>query len=232
MSIKINESPMSREAINLLKDEITAQITVIEVKKRRAIYLRYFAVVLMLLGAIVSNALYSWVPWGQLFIFGVVGVFVAGSLVSVGALIGSEYGAAFAVAVPGVVATFFGAAFAYSGAAAVDGVVIPVVGAVAVAVIFALSYYIEICAMSANKLRQKLSALGDSSKEDCLLIAEWLSDTEIAAFRDAVLREGRVFTIGEVAAMDAYFSGLKERDQERLREEEVNLANRKVYVNT
>lgn len=99
---------------------------------------------------------------------------------------------------------------------------------VAVAVVSCV--FMEKLGSPVENCREKQNQLSDAPKESCLSIVKWLDDPVIAAFRDAVLGEGRQFIVGEVEEMERHFNSRDERDKEIEYKNAVEDACRTVYV--
>lgn len=65
-------------------------------------------------------------------------------------------------------------------------------------------------------LRPDLAKLQDSPQKECAAILKWLSDDDVKSYRDRVVAEGRLFTVGEVEDMrDVYVSNIDKKDRQR-----------------
>lgn len=218
MEIDITKAPKTTADIERERVLLNYQIPLLKRKINALHVIFLLTAILTMLGAIIGNEVFQWLPWRW-----AAGIFLllcpfAALFSPHGAFAGMIIGAAIGMVVSGHNEP------ASIAAMAVGIVVCAMTGA-------AVSYEVKHLYTARLRDAQKnLELLEHAPKEDCLKIVDWLGDQAIAAFRGAVQAQGRLFTVGEVAAMEAYFESRDVRQKEQEHQRAVDEACRRVYL--
>lgn len=223
--LDITQKPLSAAELGQKREALTGQIASNEHQFRHHTWMLVALTVTVLVAAIAGNAYWGWLPWAY---FAVVAVYSSvASVASAVSAISSALAALSALLTVACVISVIG-----SATVVVDDLVVLAVGIV---VIVGIATGIAVCKW-ASKQRDRIeqakaafAALSDADRAVCLEIRDWLTDETIRQYRDWVQEEGRVFTLGEVEAMRAYWDARDKRQAEAERAAVIDAACREVY---
>lgn len=227
--LSITQKPLSAAELGQKREALTGQIASNERQFRHHTWMLAAIAATALVASIAGNAHWGWLPWAY---FAVVAVYSSvasvASVASAVSAISSALAALSALLTVACVISVIG-----SATVVVDDLVVLAVGIV---VIVGIATGIAVCKW-ASKQRDRieqakaaLAALSDADRAVCLEIRDWLTDETIRQYRDWVQEEGRVFTLGEVEAMRAYWDARDKRQAEAERSAAIDAACREVYV--
>lgn len=224
MGIDISQRPLSASEIASKKDLLTSQTGSLIAKIRWISLLLMLITVSSMFSFVVGCATYHFLDWDMFLVVCTVTAVVLYGVTAVGYSVAESSIGSFGVSM--IIAGYFAGVSSGVGAGptAITGAGI-LGGCLAFMYLYLVNLFKRL-----QVLGRQLEELNDAPKTDYLQIVDWLADPHVSAFRDAVQGHGRMFTVGEVAAMKAHFDVRDASQQEIERGERVKQAFQRVFM--